>query len=211
MPGSQDIFHWLVADNLFWLLLDRVLMLVAVVAAVVALAFWRKLIGKFRRLLIGNRFAGVGGELDGIRFDALIFTVSKVDLPIMAIDALKPKMVGLLHSNDTYDEAKAISEKCRKLGINTFTKATENADDVAMAHRYALELLDDAKKNGASSIAVDITGGKKPMSIGAFMAAEEGGVRSLYTTCDYDSKGGARVPRTGTEKIVVVSKPQSSA
>ena len=38
----------------------------------------------------------------------------------------------------------------------------------------------------AKEIAVDVTGGKTPMSLGAFMAAEEFAVQTIYITSEFD-------------------------
>jgi hypothetical protein len=51
-------------------------------------------------------------------------------------------------------------------------------------------MIDEAKAEGVKQIAVDITGGKTPMSIGMFLAAEEEKIDSLYVSAKYD-KGGA--------------------
>ncbi|RMD85019.1 MAG: TIGR02710 family CRISPR-associated protein, partial [Candidatus Dadabacteria bacterium] len=53
--------------------------------------------------------------------------------------------------------------------------------------------------------AVDVTGGKVPMSLGAFMAAEEAGTPSIYVTAEYDAR--LQRPRAETARVVRLSTP----
>jgi N-acetylmuramic acid 6-phosphate (MurNAc-6-P) etherase len=50
---------------------------------------------------------------------------------------------------------------------------------------------------------VDITGGKTPMSVGAFMAAEERGATSLYVTAPHGDNG----LNTAKARIRAISTP----
>jgi hypothetical protein len=201
-------------DSVFWIVIDRMMTLLPVFAAMVAWLFWSKIGKRLRRWLAHNRFADIGGELDGTPIDAVVFTVSPIsdDLLKWTIEKLNPKVVGLLHSSDSEQRARAIAEHCQKQKppIRVFRRNTEDADDIALARRYTSELLQEAKKLEAASLAVDITGGKKPMSVGAFMAAEEAGARSIYTTNEYVKRGDQYIPRPGKEKILVLSKPQAT-
>jgi hypothetical protein len=59
------------------------------------------------------------------------------------------------------------------------------------------------QKNGCKNIAVDITGGKVTMSLGAFMAAEEAGVQTIYISTEFDV--ALKAPRMDTAKIISIS------
>ena len=209
MSLLQAFFESVVRDNAWWIFIDRMLMTVALLAAPVAFIF-RRWLGAALRRWLGHRYAGVGGEMDGASVDALIFTVSKADLPIMSIKKLNPRMVGMLRSDDSKDDAREIGDYCRSKNIEVFERSIEHVDNVAAAKRYTLELVLEAKQRNAASLAVDITGAKKPMSIGAFMAAEEEGIKSIYTTCDY-TNDRERKPKPNTAHIVIVSEPKAVA
>lgn len=100
--------------------------------------------------------------------------------------------------------------KARATSIaNAFVVTIDTADDpgeTRLAVRQAIERLNAI---GCAHIAVDVTGGKVPMSLGAFMAAEEAGKDSLYVSVDYDQQ--LNKPDMRTARITVVSNPANNS
>jgi hypothetical protein len=65
-------------------------------------------------------------------------------------------------------------------------------------------VLTRVKQHSTGVIAVDVTGGKTPMSIGAFMAAEENAADTVYATAEYDASGK---PVTSSIRLIPISQP----
>jgi len=158
-----------------------------------------------RNWLYRNHFPSIGGILDEqTRWQGLVFTVSRAEVPIWVMEKLQPASIGLLISDASQDYGKTIRQKAEQLGIIVFTETIHDPDDPAEANRKTKYLLQLLRENGIENIAVDITGGKTPMSIGAFMAAEEHQLDSIYVTAVY--KDGK--PDTSTAKIKAISQAQ---
>ena len=134
-------------------------------------------------------------------YDALIFTVSRSDIPNWMIANYKPKAIGLVGSIELSKSVDTIKEEAEEQGIKVHRRILENPDRVARVNEETVEIINTLQKDGLEKIAVDITGGKKPMSIGVFLAAEEHGLDSLYVSADYD-KG---VPIANSIKVILLS------
>lgn len=191
-----------------WLLLDRIGIVLGIVTGAVtllALAIGYLKREHVRRWLVRNRFPVIGGELaEHIRYDGLVFTVSKAETPAWVLDQIKPKAAVFVvseQSRGAVDELKAQVPGIANLPILTVADVDDPAD-TRQAVRQAVEWL---KAIGCTHIAVDVTGGKVPMSLGAFMAAEEMGQDSLYVSTRFDAQ--LNRPNMRTAKIVVVSRP----
>jgi hypothetical protein len=195
-----------------WLFLDRIGILLGLVTPVVTLS--ALFIGYFnrerlRRWLTRNRFPAVGGTLaEHIRYDGLVFTVSKPETPAWVLDQIKPRAAVFVAS----DQSRGVADelKARAAGLaGPFVVSVGNPDDpgeTRLAVRQAIERLSII---GCANIAVDVTGGKVPMSLGAFMAAEEMGRDSLYVSVDYDAR--LNKPDMRTARIIVMSRPADAA
>jgi hypothetical protein len=79
-------------------------------------------------------------------------------------------------------------------------------NDPAVSRSQVALLLSELHQAGCRKIAVDLTGGKLPMSLGAFMAAEEAGVTSLYVATDFDRY--LKVPDMRTAILRQMSQPE---
>ncbi len=194
-----------------WLLLDRLGILAGNLTFLFALGgglwgFFKR--ESIRRWFALNRFPNVGAELSGERqWDALAFTVSHKELPLWVIEACRPAHVGLIASELSQAAAQEIASAARQRGIQVQGPVyLENPDDPAEALAKTRLILSRLREAGAESIAVDITGGKTPMSLGAFMAAEEMGVSSLYVASRYDA--ALMKPDMRSAKIHCISKPE---
>lgn len=195
-----------------WLLLDRIGIVLGIVTGAVtllalAIGYLRR--EQVRRWLVRNRFPVIGGALaEHIRYDGLVFTVSKVETPAWVLDQIKPKAAVFVvseQSRGAVDELKARMPGIASLSVLTVADV-DDPGDTRQAVRQAIEWL---KSIGCTHIAVDVTGGKVPMSLGAFMAAEEMGQDSLYVSTRFDAQ--LNRPDMRTAKIVVVSRPVNLA
>ncbi|MDX8402658.1 MAG: hypothetical protein R8K47_08510 [Mariprofundaceae bacterium] len=203
--ASGNLFGW---SDAVWLLLDQigilasdVLMALSVVAAV---AGWLNR-DEIRRWLRRNAFPDVGGEFDARerRWDGLVFTVSHEGVPQWVMAKIRPHAVAFICSNQSRDTAGRLADKAKSMGIRSLAMHEvdeHDPDDALRAARSAIAALREAD---CEHIAIDVTGGKLPMSIGAFMAAEEAGVDTLYVASSFDSK--LKRPDMSTARILRIS------
>jgi len=139
-----------------------------------------------------TQFSGTGEELDIIaeKVDAIVIPVSIRNQPEWIIRHLKPKVVAFLYTDRSKDVASSLAEDFK--GTIEFIPSVEdinkgqylivNPDDPLETKEKTRVFIRMFKAKGihANKIFVDTTGGKVPMSIGAFQAAEEEGVSSIY-------------------------------
>ena len=171
---------WLLLDH-FGILLGDVLMSVTVLAGIVG--FIKR--NDLRSWLTRNRFPSIGGNPEHTRWQGLVFTVSRVDVPLWVIAEVQPAGIGLLVTEASRAEGEKIRQRAQQTGISVSIETLNDPDDPAEAKRKTQDLLRRLQEQGLNEIAVDITGGKTPMSLGAFMAAEESGSDSIYVTTAY--------------------------
>lgn len=205
MGDNGQLFGW---SETWWLLLDQmgilvgdVLMVVSIVMAF--LGFVKR--DAIRRWLRRNAFPEVGGEGIPRDRDSLILTFSREELPRWVVHQLRPKWVGLVPSQDTRDAAERLAKNLEANGFRVRLHTVDDPDDPGLTQIAVRELIHKARAEGYTQSAVDITGGKVPMSLGAFMAAEEAGVPTFYVTSRYDKE--KRRVRPGSQRIINVSTP----
>ncbi len=197
-------------DPSVWEIVDRISTLLGLatsVAAIVAgiLAWVSR--DRLRAWLRGNRFPKVGGlARDDAHWTALLFTVSRAEVPAFVIERARPTWVGFVGTAFSAGAVRSLEATAQALGIRVAgTRQVADADDPEEARTAVHALLADLRRYGISNVAVDVTGGKVPMSLGAFMAAEEARVDSLYVTVSYDEQ---RQPQPQTARIRCVSRPR---
>ncbi len=179
---------WIRSFDNAGILLGYVVSCISVALGAVALIRRREI----RRWLFGRRFPGAGAPVipmqDQVR--AIVIPVSRREQPEWILRHLRPEQVSLLYTRKTKEVAVRLAREFG--GTVTFepdAAAIERGDDV-------LEHPDDPQASRAlvqsflrrfeahgvprAKTFVDTTGGKVPMSIGAFQAAEELGVSSIY-------------------------------
>lgn len=201
-PNGQ-VFGW---SESTWLLLDRGDTLLGLISGVVM--FVLGIIGWFQRnrirlWLLRNRFPHVGGAEKA--WEALVFTVSRSELPQWVIARLEPSVVGLVASKQSQEAAAAVRHEVERRGIRVLgVRIVSDPDDPAETRDAVASLLAKAKESASGPVAVDVTGGKTPMSLGAFMAAEEAGADSIYVSSRFDEK--LRQPDSSTSRIVVLTR-----
>ena len=200
---SSNLFTF---DESTWLFLDHfgiffgdILMILTIVGGIYGLICRNKLHNWFKR----NRFPSIGGQLEHSHWQGIIFTVSRREVPLWVIKQINPMAIGLLSSESSRNAAQEIRVFAQQMGILIIEEELINdPDDPAEVNRKAKKIMHELKDQGLDEMAMDITGGKTPMSLGAFMAAEEMGVDSIYVTTEYkDNK-----PDITTAKIKAISQ-----
>lgn len=141
------------------------------------------------------------------QWDAIAFTISHAEVPIRVLDRhLDTERVGLIYSELSRPAAEKIKNYLRERGKPPpEEQVIQNADDPAEAQRKTRYLLEGWQAEDLSQLAVDVTGGKTPMSLGAFLAARDSGASTLYVTSDY---GNLRKPDLDTAVVRCISKPE---
>jgi len=206
MPAPETLFGW---SPQTWDLLDKLDILLG--DAITFLTILSILVGfmkrkEIRRWFTTNRFPSVGGALTEARnFEGLVFTISKADTPRWVIEQSRPEYVGLIHTHESGEVANLIRDFAKAMNAKVLTEEISDPDDPYDTHQAATALLGRMKQAGKTRLAVDITGGKVPMSVGAFMAAEEHGATSLYVACRFDPQ--LKMPDMTTARLTRVSQP----
>ena len=199
---STNLFGW--SDEV-WQTFDQLgiiagdaIMLITIVVA--SYGFIKR--NDLRSWLTRNRFPSIGGNLEHARWQGLVFTVSRAEVPFWVIEQVQPSGIGLLVTEASRAEGEKIRQRAQQSGISVSMETLNDPDDPAEAKRKTQDLLHRLQDQGLNEIAVDITGGKTPMSLGAFMAAEESGSDSIYvTTAHKDNK-----PDMTTAQIKAISQ-----
>jgi len=200
---SPNLFTF---DESTWLWLDRygiivgdLLMTFTFLATIYGFICRNKLRNWFKR----NQFPSIGGQLEHSHWQGIIFTVSRKEVPLWVIKQINPRAIGLLSSESSRNAAQEIRVFAQQMGILIIEEEVINdPDDPAEVNRKAKKIMHELKDKGLDEMAMDITGGKTPMSLGAFMAAEEMGVDSIYVTTEYKDKK----PDITTAKIKAISQ-----
>lgn len=205
MP-ERNLFGW---SDAVWRLLDQagilagdLLMVTSVVAAI---AGWLKR-DQIRRWFRRNAFPDVGDELlpGDADWDGLVFTVSREDVPRWVMNQSHPRAVAFVCSELSHGVANALAEHAKAIGIRSLLVRTVEPDDPAEARSAAAASIEALREAGCERLAVDVTGGKLPMSLGAFMAAEERGADTVYVSAEYDS--GLKAPKMETTRVLRISR-----
>jgi len=171
---------WTLLDR-YGILLGDLLMTVSLLAAVYGIIKRNAL----RSWLARNRFPSIGGNPEHTHWQGIVFTVSRAEVPLWVIHQVQPDRIGLLITQTSQEQSAIIRQAAEQQGITVYIEILNDPDDPAEANRKTKELLQTLRQNGISELAVDITGGKTPMSLGAFMAAEELSSDSIYVTSHY--------------------------
>jgi len=200
----HNLFDW---NDQTWLLLDQsgilagdLLMLLSMVGALIAFVERNNI----RRWFMRNRFPKIGGKPNAKDWRNIIFTISQIHVPLWVIEQLQPETVGLLATTYSREQAEAIKRHLRERDIPVWLKIIANPDDPGETHHHARALIERIRTLQPGRTAMDITGGKTTMSLGAFMAAEETGVDSIYVTTQM-KQGKADM---SSARIITISEAQ---
>jgi hypothetical protein len=183
----NNLFDW---SDETWLTLDQIGILVGDVVLAITVA--AAVVGylnrdRLRRWLTPNRFPAVGADMQGRHWNGIVFTVSKPEVPRWVIDQLKPRCIGLVATPQSMKAAEEVMAYARDSGIEVLPlRQLDDPNDPSESKEKTGELLTTLARTGHTPLAVEITGGKTPMSLGAFMAAEERRADTLYVSVGYD-------------------------
>jgi hypothetical protein len=121
---------------------------------------------------------------------AIIIPVSRREQPEWILRHLRPEYVGLLYTEMSKEYAFGLTKDFRKHckfilsqeEVESSEDIITNPDDPTeikeLTRKYIRQFL--AKEIPKDKMFIDTTGGKVPMSIGVFQAAEEEGISSVY-------------------------------
>ncbi|HFQ91602.1 MAG TPA: hypothetical protein ENK29_01840, partial [Chromatiales bacterium] len=177
---------WLWLDQ-FGILFGNILILLTFIGA--AAAFLRR--DSLRRWLQAMRFRRVGERISDVRgrWQGVIFTVSHEETPRWVIDMVEPDAIALVATMQSMPAAESLLGHAREKGIRaTGPLLLDEADDPGETRDQVKRAIRKMRREGIQHIAVDVTGGKTPMSLGAFMAAQELAVPAIYVTAPHDEK-----------------------
>lgn len=200
---TENLFRW---SNQTWLLIDQAGILLGLLTGVITLsAFLYGVLNykKLRRWLTRNRFPTIGGEITEQDWAGLVFTLSKPETPRWVVEQCQPQRIGLVVSAQSYPVAKTLQADWEAQGIKTYIQEIADADDPAATRTATARLLALLKQYSLAPLAVDVTGGKLTMSLGAFMAAEEHAAASIYVSTEFDT--ALKKPDLRTARILRVS------
>jgi hypothetical protein len=161
------------------------------VGAAVTAAFSLDMIKRWLRQLVAKRrFEGLGTPFDPLRekVEAIVIPVSRTEQPEWIMRHLKPRYVGLVFTEKSRRDAEKLMQIARTLdiepifGTDGLSRGLSDPNDPARNRDVARTMIEGAVARGvaAGRIFVDTTGGRVPMTIGLFQAAEEAGVSSIY-------------------------------
>lgn len=174
-----------------WLLIDRFATILGIITGLLSLsavvwAWWKK--NDIKRWWRRNSFGRVGQEADASpQFDALLIPVSRPEIPCWLIDTQRPQRIALIATPQSKAASQQIETHARAANVEITASLTlPDADDTAAFRDQASLLIQQLREAGSRHIAVDSTGGKVPMSLGLFMAAEEAGVTTIYVSAEFD-------------------------
>lgn len=143
---------------------------------------------------------------DGLgRYSGIIFTTGYSPEPlILTITTLKPDRVFFLCTKDSEKFLNKIVEECNLLP-SQYNKAIIQRSDGLDVYKKIREQWEEWKNNGITDIAVDITGGTKPMVSGSAIAGAILNVDLLYVVSNFGWLPGK--PEPGSERITKIENP----
>ncbi len=156
-----------------------------------------------------NRFPQAGGQTDASseQWQGIVFTVSRPDVSSWVMSRIKPRAVAFLATQASRHASDELVRQANKQHIEVIGQYfIGNPDDPAEIREQTTFFIGKMRSMGYDKVAVDITGGKTTMSIGAFMAAEESGAPSLYVSAEYDKQ--LKKPDTTSARIRCISDPR---
>jgi hypothetical protein len=197
-----------------WLDVDRFATVLGIVTGLLSLfaagwAWWKK--NDLKRWWRRNSFGRVGQVVDtsadaSQQFDALLLPISKPDVPCWLIDTLRPVRIALIATPQSQAAAQQVEAYARAANVGIAASLTlPDANDTAAFREHAARLIRQLREAGAVRIAVDSTGGKVPMSLGLFMAAEEAGVTTIYVSTHFDAP--LKRPRLESARLITLTSP----
>ncbi len=139
---------------------------------------------------------GVGAAFTIPRRGLILTVGGQKDTALIAIQSLEPEWLGLLCSRQTEAVAEEILAASGLSGEHVQKEIADAWDIIDVRNKTdALFKWLVHKENTTAEIAVDITGGTTPMSVGAFTMAEEWGIDTQYVRSRFDAQNKP-IPKT---------------
>jgi len=186
---------WLLRLDAAGVILGYIVATISLAIGIVAYLKRKDLSKIFRKWFRRGQFENVGTpfEVSEEIVTAVIIPVSRQEQPEWILRHLKPKYVSLIYSEMSKEIAMNLIEQFSKSPFNVkfFPEKSEikdemflisnpdKADETRVIVKHYIERYLE-KGIASDQIFVDTTGGKVPWSIGAFQAAEEENVSSIY-------------------------------
>ncbi|HHW20438.1 MAG TPA: hypothetical protein GXX27_04805 [Thermodesulfovibrio thiophilus] len=151
---------------------------------------WKWVLKKFRKVEFHN--TGDNFPVSEEKVHGIVIPVSRTQQPEWIIRHMQPKYVSLLYTSfgNSIDAAKELINKfstqvkfnLTEDDISNHKNIIDNAEDPLVTKKQTHQEIEHMLTLGfkPENIFVDTTGGKVPMSIGAFQAAEETGISTIY-------------------------------
>lgn len=159
---------------------------------------------QIRRYLKRISFSEVGRVIPrSQQYELVIFTVSHATVPLMTIAQTQAKRIALIATEGSKAEAEIIQTQAQSEGRGSKIFIIDDKDDPAEAKATASKAIAYWEGIAPDEIAVDVTGGTTPMSIGAFMAAQQAGVTTIYMKSEYDKEKNQIKP--GSSSLVCIA------
>lgn len=156
----------------------------------------------FKRYFTRNAYSDVGRAIPkDQQYELVIFTVSRATVPLMVIEKTQPKRIALIATEGSKAEAEMIAAQA--LGQENKIFIIDDKDDPAEAKATVKKAILHWEGIAPEHIAVDVTGGTTPMSIGAFMAAQQAGVTTIYMQSEYDQD--KREIKAGSSRLICIA------
>jgi len=157
-----------------------------------------------KRWFFRSRFVATGESfpIDEEGVEAVVIPVSRMEQPSWILRWFKPKAAALIYTEKTKFIAERLRERFNHVDFVP-TDIIKNPDDPSETKEEVKLCISRFKSKGIplQKIFVDTTGGKVPMSIGAFLAAEEEGVSTIYLV-------GGKTDRYGNKIIKDPDNPK---
>jgi len=196
---------WLTLDHygIFLGLISSIIAILTTIAGILAYIYRYRI----KNWWSINRFPRVGQKHSDNSWDCVVFTVSRDSTPIWMINEVCPRYIGIAGSNSSEDfrnSIDSISKYAKKQGIKVFPPVILNdVSNISEVKSKISNLIHKVRKNeDINSVAVDLSGGNKLMSLGAFMAAEENQATSVFVSMHFPKLGQ---PDYSSAKLVEVS------
>ena len=156
----------------------------------------------FKRYFTRITYSDVGRAIPkNQQYELVIFTVSHATVPLMVIEKTQPKRIALIATEGSKAEAEIIAAQA--LGLETKIFILDDKDDPAEAKATVNKAIAHWEGIAPERIAVDVTGGTTPMSIGAFMAAQQAGVTTIYMQSEYDKE--KKEIKAGSSQLICIA------
>ena len=163
-------------------------LLIAYAGAFMAISNWKSLSRWWKQVKGGNDLVIDTREAQ-THWDCLLCTVGNVEVieRILQSSTVSVGCIGLLMSYESerqyFDRIHDLMQQgqIELLGV----RRLEDVYSVGESRRQMAELISTARQREFKAIAVEFTGGTKPMSIGAYLAAAANQVQLLYTRSNY--------------------------